>query len=76
MTLKRQRGKPVGKQKRKVNLLGPSFDAGKHAHDEYEKKHHPNRKRPKPTRNRVPMNRLPNNHQSTRGKQMRGKQMK
>ena len=34
-------------KKKKVNLLGALFDAGKHVHDQYNKRHHPNRhKRP------------------------------
>ena len=70
-------GKPVGKQhrkgkKKKVTLLGALFGAGKHVHDGYQKRHHPNRhKRPRAAPKRQVVKRIANNHESTRGAQMR-----
>ena len=59
-------------RKKKVNLLGALFDVGKHVHDGYQKRHHPNRrKRPEPARQRVPVRRVPNNNQSNSGSQMK-----
>ena len=60
------------RKKKKVNLLGAFYGLGKGLHENYEKKHHPNRrKRPRSAPKRVPVKRVPNNHESTRGKQMK-----
>ena len=63
------------KQKqKKVNLLGALFDVGKHVHDQYEKRHHPNRrKRPKPAGKSqfFSVKRLANNNHSNSGNQMK-----
>ena len=59
-------------KKRKVNLLGALFDAGKHVHDQYNKRHHPNRrKRPEKKSQFFSVNRLANNNHSNSGNQMK-----
>ena len=60
------------RKKKKVNLLGAFYDLGKGLDENYEKRHHPNRrKRPKPAPKRQVVRRIANNHESTRGAQMR-----
>ena len=63
---------PATRKKKRVNLLGALFDVGKGVHDNYQKRHHPNRrKRPKANLKRVAVRRVANNHESTRGAQLR-----
>ena len=70
MTLKRQT--QTKNKKKKVTLLGALFGAGKHVHDGYQRRHHPNRRQVKPaTGVRPAVKRIANNNQSTRGKQMK-----
>ena len=66
-------GKPVRKgKKKKVNLLGALFGAGKNAHDGYQKRHHSNLRRVKLGVGKRPaVKRIANNHPSNSGKQMR-----
>ena len=62
---------PTRKEK-KVNLLGAFYNLGKGAHDNYQKRHHPNRRRVKPgVGKRQAVKRIANNNQSTRGTQLK-----
>ena len=59
-------------RKKKVNLLGGLFNAGKHVYDEDQKRRHPNRrKRPKPKSQFFSVKRLANNNHSNSGNQMK-----
>ena len=60
------------RKKKKVNILGAVFNLGKGAHENLQKRHHPNRRRVKPGVGKRPaVKRIANNNQSTRGTQLK-----